>query len=240
MSNFRFLAEEWPDIAREARDAERFVQVSPTASAVFARKALERAVRWMFENDGAFEYPYDRQLSALMNADSFRREVPPALHRELHLIRKVGNSAAHDKRIVVTQSVASIQYLFRFLKWFGRLYSVGDLEVPPFDEAHIQPKAKPKDVPTLAQLQDLQQRYDAERTRAEEERKERLKAEEERQKLQAELDQVKARKEKHAQLPLPEAPYTEQETRRQFIDEMLREAGWDPEGANVAEYPVQG
>ncbi len=41
-------------------------------------------------------------------------------------------------------------------------------------------------------------------------------------------------------MPLPESPYTEAETRVLFIDELLREAGWDPEAPNVAEYPVTG
>ncbi len=48
MSNFHFLIEEWPGIAQEAMEAERFAMGAPIASAVFARRALERRVRWLY------------------------------------------------------------------------------------------------------------------------------------------------------------------------------------------------
>ena len=47
MSNFRFLVEEWPALAQEAMEAERFALSAPIASAVFARRALEKSVHWL-------------------------------------------------------------------------------------------------------------------------------------------------------------------------------------------------
>ncbi len=107
MSNFRFLAEEWPSIAQEGMDAERFAKGAPIASAVFARRALEKTVRWLYANDSDLRQPYDDQLSALMDTAEFRELVPPAILTDLHYIRKTGNAAAHDKKVVDTQSVAT-------------------------------------------------------------------------------------------------------------------------------------
>ncbi len=240
MSNFRFLAEEWPSIAQEGMEAERFAKAAPIASAVYARRALEKTVRWLYANDRDLQQPYDDQLSALMDTSSFRELVPPAILPDLHYIRKTGNAAAHDKKVVDTQSVAVVKLLHRFLKWFARTYSAFDVEVPAFDESVFAVKVKPKEVPNVAALQQLQAQYDAQRRQLEQEQEQRLKLESEKQALEARLAEVQARKERQRSAPVPESPYTEAETRTLFIDELLREAGWDPAGTNVAEYPVVG
>ena len=240
MSNFRFLAEEWPAIAQEAMEAERFAKNAPIPSAVFARRALEKTVRWLYANDSDLRMPYDDQLSGLMDTSEFRELVPPAILPDLHYIRKTGNAAAHDKKVVDTQSVATVKLLHRFLKWFARTYSAFDAEVPAFDEGVFAVKVKPKEVPDLAALQQLQAQYDAQRRQLEQELEQRLKLESEKQALETRLATVQARKEQQRTRPVPESPYTEAETRTLFIDELLREAGWDPAGNNVAEYPVTG
>jgi len=240
MSNFRFLAEEWPAIAQEAMEAERFAVAAPIASAVFARRALEKSVHWLYDNDRELERPYANELSALMDAGCFRDLVPPAIHTDLQYIRRTGNAAAHDKKVVQSQSVASLRMLFRFLKWMCRTYSAFDREVGTFTEEVFAAKVKPKEVPNNVELQRLQEQYEAQRHQFEAEREQRLRLEAEKETLQTQLATVHARKERNAALPIPEAEYTEDETRKLFIDELLREAGWDPEAPNVAEYPIIG
>jgi len=240
MSNFRFLAEEWPALAQEAMEAERFARTAPIPSAVYSRRALEKTVRWLYANDRDLRQPYDDQLNALMDTSEFRALVPPAILPDLHYIRKTGNAAAHDKKVVDTQSVASVKLLHRFLKWMARTYSVGDIEVAAFDETVFAEKVKPKEVPSLDDLQKLQALYDAQRRQLEQELEQRLKLESEKLALEARLTAVQERKERKISLPVPASPYTEAETRTLFIDELLREAGWDPAGVNVAEYPVTG
>ncbi len=48
MGNFRFLHTEWPDIYREAGEAEGLVFTSPKACAIICRSALEKVVRWLY------------------------------------------------------------------------------------------------------------------------------------------------------------------------------------------------
>lgn len=240
MSNFRFLAEEWPTLAQEAMEAERFARTAPIPSAVYARRTLEKTVRWLYINDRDLRQPYNDQLSALMDTAEFRDLIPPAILPDLHYIRKTGNAAAHDKKVVDTQSVACVKLLHRFLKWFARTYSAFDIQVALFEEEALAVKVKAREVPSVSDLQRLQEQYDAQRRQLEQELEQRLKLESEKVALEARLAEVQARKEQQRNILVPESPYSEAETRVLFIDELLREAGWDPAAPNVAEYPVIG
>ncbi|MBK6943897.1 MAG: DEAD/DEAH box helicase family protein [Flavobacteriales bacterium] len=239
-SNFRFLVEEWPSIAKEAMDAERYALAAPIASAVYARRALERTVHWLYDNDSDLQRPYNSQLSALMDERSFRVLIPPPIYIDLQYIRRTGNAAAHDKKVVESQSVASLRLLFRFLKWMGRTYSAFDIEVGTFQEEALIVQVKVKEVPNSAELQQLQERYEAQRVAMETEREQRLKLEGEKQILAERLAAIQERKERHENIPIPASEYSEADTRLLFIDELLREAGWDPAASNVIEYPVTG
>ncbi|TXI77520.1 MAG: DUF4145 domain-containing protein [Flavobacteriales bacterium] len=240
MSNFRFLAEEWPALAQEAMEAERFARTAPIPSAVYARRTLERTVRWLYANDRDLREPHEDHLSALMDTAEFRELIPSSILPDLHYIRKTGNAAAHDKKVIDTQSLACVKLLHRFMKWFARTYSAAEIVVAAFDEQVLALKVKAKEVPSVGELQRLQEQYDAQRQKLEREQEQRLKLESEKQALEAHLAEVQARKEQHRTEPVPESPYTEAQTRLLFIDELLREAGWDPAGPNVAEYPVTG
>ena len=58
-------------------------------------------------------------------------------------------------------------------------------------------------------------------------------------KLQAELASIKALKEQNIAFIPPPIDPNEDLTRKIYIDTLLREAGWDPFGVNVPEYPVK-
>ncbi|MGV9013535.1 MAG: DEAD/DEAH box helicase family protein [Flavobacteriales bacterium] len=240
MSNFRFLLDEWPAIGQEAMEAERFVAASPLASAFYARRVLEQSVHWLYDNDRELRRPYNSQLSALMDERTFRDLVPSSIYQDLQYVRRTGNAAAHDKKVVESQSVASLRFLFRFLKWMARTYGAVEVEVGPFQEEALVAKVKAKEVPNNEELSQLQKQYDAQRRQFEQEREQRLKLEGEKLALEERLAAIHRRKERNEKLPLPAAEYSEAETRILFIDELLREAGWDPEGPNVVEYPVTG
>lgn len=51
MSNFDYLAEQFPAFCQAAKEAEQLANTSPKASAVLSRSAMELAVIWMFENE---------------------------------------------------------------------------------------------------------------------------------------------------------------------------------------------
>jgi type I restriction enzyme R subunit len=129
--------------------------------------------------------------------------------------------------------------LFSVAHWFGRQYTRGDPNAIPdqFDEAALPPP--PQDIArhTRAQLKTLADGFWAKDKELREAREtvDALKAE-----LAALRKQVSVTKVVNEAIPdAYDYNYTEVETRRLLIDVLLREAGWDPEGKNVAEYRVE-
>lgn len=72
-SNFDFLSSEpqFREFAQIAVQAERAMAFSPEMAAIYARKALETAVLWVYRHDDALSLPYRPQISALIYDASF-------------------------------------------------------------------------------------------------------------------------------------------------------------------------
>lgn len=137
MSNFTFLESDWPSIYQEAKEAEKHTLISPKASAIIARSALEKAVQWLYDTDEYLEWPYDRKLSSLIHEHCFRNILEPLMFQEINLIRTTGNQAAHGKVVTQNQSIASIKYLFRFLSHLGLYYKEDKSSIPSFSMDEI-------------------------------------------------------------------------------------------------------
>lgn len=238
MSNFRFLQADWPELAERASEAERHVFTAPSTAGAMARIALEATVAWLYANDSDLQAPYQDTLNERMNERSFRENLPQSIYREIHYVRKEGNNAIHGKRINEHTALAAIKYLHHFHGWFARLYGEQQVEVPPFDEGLLPRTGNGRK--TLLELQQLQERFEDQRRALEQAEKRRQELESERAALEQRLAEVQARKDRNQGLPIPAGPYSEAETRRHFIDAMLREAGWDPDAPNATEYEVSG
>lgn len=239
MSNFAFLQAEWPDLYRTARRVEEYLQSDPRSACFHARRTLELAVQWLYQHDKSFRYPYDDNLAALLNESSFREHVPPAVYTKADLIRRTGNIAVHSRKAIPAQSAlgAAIE-LRHVLYWLARTYTKGDPSAIPtkFDEALLPPPAAHVVQQSTAQLQDLDDKL-------KEQDKSLRQALKENEALKAQLAaaQVQTQIRKAANQAIPDThDYSEAETRQKIIDLMLREAGWDPHGRDVCEYPVVG
>ncbi len=57
MSNFTFLSTDWPELYETAREAEQNVNSAPRTSCFYARRSLERAVKWLYANDSYSSNP---------------------------------------------------------------------------------------------------------------------------------------------------------------------------------------
>jgi type I restriction enzyme R subunit len=238
-SNFTFLKEtEQAEFFENARQAEQHALTAPVTSAFYSRLCVEQIVNWLYEEDGELEEPYQRTLVARMNEPSFGRVVPSSIRRELHYIRKEGNEAVHGSRVSQHVSVASLGYLHRFLSWVVRLYNVQTVDVPPFSDKHL-PAVGFAEL-QASRLTQLQTNYDKKEAALQAEREQRLKIEAELEKLKARQAEVKKVKASHQDIPLPPQPFSEAETRRIFIDALLRDAGWNAAAPNTSEYPVTG
>jgi hypothetical protein len=67
MSNFTFLSTDWPELYETAREAEQNVNSAPRTSCFYARRSLERAVKWLYSNGSYLKQPYADNLAALIH-----------------------------------------------------------------------------------------------------------------------------------------------------------------------------
>lgn len=238
MSNFAFLQAEWPDAYAEAGQAERYALSDPRAACLYARRALEQAVFWMYRHDKRFVYPYDDSLMTLITTPEFERGVPQAVRSKAHILRKLTNKAVHGgPRVTTQQSVAALRELFHIMYWLASTYTGGNPNsVPQRFEEGLLPVADQESPSTRKEVEELTRKL-AERDEELTRQREAIAG------YQGELQQLQLQfthnRETNARLPV-EHDYSEAETRELIIDLLLREAGWDPVGENVAEYPVTG
>jgi type I restriction enzyme R subunit len=90
--------EDYDYYAQEAIEAERAMVVSPSASAALSRKAMELAIKYVYEHDADVVMPYESTLSALMYEPSFKNILSPGLLDLLTYIRKLGNLVLHENK----------------------------------------------------------------------------------------------------------------------------------------------
>lgn len=247
MSNFQFLQHDFPALYADAVEAEQLTFLSPKASAIFCRSSLENAVNWLYDHDRSLSRPWRADLSTLLHDHCFKSLFNNTLFNELNLIRKTGNLAAHGKSVSQQDALASLKYLYRFMRHLAIYYGKQTPELQVFDEALI-PHGQATQ-PNAQQLADTVADVEAKNAiEREAETRQRELAEQNAQ-LKQQLEQQKVllaeRKQARQQTVDIEAAVpllvSEAETRRRYIDLSLKEAGWDnlQEGYHL-EYPVTG
>jgi len=251
MSNFDFIKIDFPVLYKDAVEAEQLVIGFPKPSAILMRSVLENAVNWLFENDNKLKRPWKSDLSTLMCVAEFKLLFAPALYNELHLIRKIGNAAAHGKGARPDDVMASLKYLFRFMRHLSIYYGKNPTEKYVFDEALIpnsqQEKLSKQD--QVKQIKKLTDNLDFKNRKAREDEKKLaeqikdnalLKQQLEQHKLELAARKVEREKTVNVETAIP-LLISEAETRRRYIDVSLRECGWnDLQQDRDLEYKVTG
>jgi type I restriction enzyme R subunit len=224
LSNFSFIPSHWANIAQTPQEAEQHVYGAPLYAAMLCRKSLEEWVRWMYEHDEDLTLPYDTSLSSLIHEQCFKNVVAPMQFNHINLIRKLGNAAVHTSaKIKPQEALYALQLLHGFIGWITMVYGEEKPQIKRFDES-ILPKETGKDK-SKEELQKLEQAFHSQQS--------------ELKKLQDELASIKALKTHNSAFIPPPIDPNEDLTRKIYIDTLLREAGWDPFGVNVPEYPVK-
>ncbi|MBJ7881869.1 DEAD/DEAH box helicase family protein [Gelidibacter salicanalis] len=245
-SNFQFLKNEFATFFDRAVKAEQSVITDPRTSLVYSRMALEEAINWMYANDAELETPYDTSLNSLMVQTQFKEQFNHKLYNDLHIIRKVGNLASHNKPVNDADAHNAIEALFYYAKWFGRSYAQEDYEDTGIFDFEIIPREGANAL-SKRQIQQLQIQLDKELNTyqaqlvAKEEERQLLAYENELFKKQIDdlQAQLQANKVEANTADEVHHPRNEAETRKYIIDLALREAGWDLNGINDKEYKVQ-
>lgn len=246
-TNFHFLQAEWPDIFEEAKEAESLTYASPKAACIVARSALEKTVRWLFQNDESLAFPYDDRLSALMHEPAFQNSLKPSLWREINLIRKIGNNAAHGTKIKQEEALICLKNLFRFEAYLALYYGESEIKAPTFDLALVPESNLQKE--SAKQLNALDEKLEKEneslRRELQQLREKAVEDEDLRANLAAAQARIRDRKVKReaeidfeAAIPLL---VSEAKTRQLYIDQDLASAGWkDLKQDYHLEYEVKG
>lgn len=236
--NFTFLKDktEFTDFAQPCIDAEKGLMVSPENCALFTRRALERAVNYMYKNDIDLQMPYRDNLSALVNEYTFKEIVPHEIYDGIKYIIRLGNLAAHTGRKVKREeAVLSLNNLYRLVNWINYSYGIDyQQQLPEFDPGKLPDqthmyvdkdiKNKFKDI--LSKEREKQAKQKEELARLIAENEELRKQGAAKRKEEKDIDYVDVNK-------IPEW-----QTRKLYIDLMLKEAGWDFDSNVEVEYPV--
>lgn len=237
MSNFAFLRETIPQLFSDAARAESYLASDPRSACFYSRRVVELLVDYLYDVLSLRE-PYRSDLAAKISDASFKTHVPPAIGQKLTAIRRMANTAVHDTRqIGQDTSLAVLRELFNIVIWTSYHYSPRPDVVPlqaRFDPA-LATRSAPLSREEIAQLAEKFRKQDEEHARVLAERDERLAAHE------AEIAELQAKIAKAQASVAPDTrDYDEAAARDQFIDVLLREAGWPLDQDRDREYEVHG
>jgi type I restriction enzyme R subunit len=227
MSNFSFLQADWDLVFEAAQKAEHHAHSDARSACFYARRALELAVAWLYTHDKALKLPYQDSLSALIHEPTFRQLVGDALFTKARLVKDLGNQAVHSTRkVAITDAVAATRELFHFCFWLARTYGRAGRPAPGLTfKTELLPKpaaTHPPIAQTAEQLQELGKQLRDKDAKLSEVLASHAALDAELQKLR---EEVAAAKKANSAVP-DTHDYDEAETRKAYIDLLLREAGW--------------
>lgn len=225
MTNFDFLKNDsrFKTFSNVAVAAEQIIHIDKSACVLNCRRAMEFAVKWMYSVDDSLIMPYQDNLVSLINTDEFKGIVDKDLWKRMDFIRRAGNNAAHvGKETSFDEASLCLQNLFIFLDFIAYCYS-GEYEEHQFNEELL----KSEKTGTTPNINSIKYEY-----------VDFKKLIDENKALKDELTE-RRKTQQPAYTPKP-LDMTEFETRKIYIDTMLRDAGWE-EGKNwVNEAEVLG
>lgn len=227
MSNFDFLKGDFFDLYELCLEAEENCYIKPRTSAFYSRLALEFCVAlvYKFEN---IEKPYN---STVLNDFINNREFKQLFQNQsqidgLNIIRKFGNSAAHvlknvidntTKTVTLDRNIAlnCLKGLFDFTLWIGYCYgSTLQTDDIKFDDKYI-----PKNISKPESANDIKVADNY---------------------VQDSVNNIKVIPVKKHNTRINNNNFSEEDTRKLFIDTLLVKAGWNLDDKNMLEYEVEG
>ncbi|GAB3706475.1 DEAD/DEAH box helicase family protein [Mariniluteicoccus flavus] len=238
MSNFDFARTALPGVHPDCVRAESYVSSDPAAACFYSRRAIERLVGHLYDVLG-LRRPYKDDLSARINDTAFKAAVGTGITAKLNLIRKIGNTAAHDSRPLQHHTALHVlRELFHVVVYAAYHHSPDPAGVPTgtqFDPA-LAARLAPLPRAELTQQADRLRAQDAAYAEALAERDDMAAAKDaEIAELRAQIAAAQA-----AHTRPDDHDYSEADTRVLLIDTLLAEAGWSLDQDRDREYPVTG
>lgn len=228
-SNFQFLAEEKQfeglyHVAEIAESSYNFQPQDPDTTIMLTRKALEYAVKWIYTYDSALNIKSENiniekdPLSKLITRKIFCDIVGKDIYKSIDFLRILGNRSAHsfNSKTTLKEAEVALENLFIVCDFIYYCYSKKSKYLNNKFDINIikntlppQKESIDKDTP-LANISSKEQ-----------------------------ADHTKTRLSKKETFTPKSLNLLEKETRKVYIDTMLREAGWK-EGINwINEYVIE-
>ena len=220
MTNFDYYKKEkdFESFIDIAIVAEKSYQMDTNTCILNCRRAMEMAIKWMYSIDMELHMPYKDSLGTLMYEDTFRAILTDDIWNRLEFIRKEGNLAAHNEKTKSKNEAKLCLYnLFCFVDFLYYTYSY-DYEERKYDASLLEQETKEKIDVQISNI-DLKQLI------------------EENKALKEELSKRRTGKQPYVSKPME---LTEYQTRKAYIDELLRDAGWVENRDWINEVQLEG
>ncbi|PQD94385.1 DEAD/DEAH box helicase [Pradoshia eiseniae] len=231
MSNFGFLQNKklFNSFSKACNEAEKAIQISPATCAILSRRALELAVKWVYQFDNDVKIPYQDNLSSLIHDHHFLGILDEELLPMMKYIVKLGNAAVHTNvAITRDEAVLSLHNLHQFISWIDYCYA-DDYTASEFNESFLYTAEYKRERPE--ELHNLYEELSKKDKSLEDLRNQN-------EELRNQLTANRQIQQKSTQFQVDDI--TEFETRKRYIDLDLKLAGWEF-GKNVlVEYPLKG
>lgn len=229
--NFDFLKDKqtFNSFSNACIEAERAMQISPSTVAILSRRALELAVKWVYQFDNDVKIPYQDNLSSLIHDRHFLSIIDEELLPKMKYVVKLGNAAVHTNvAITRDEAVLSLHNLHQFVSWIDYCYAE-DYTATDFDENLLYDAEYKRERP--GELRNLYEKLSAKDKSLEELRKQN-------EALRMHLTANRVDSQNNYDFEVEKI--SEFETRKRYIDLDLKLAGWEI-GKNVdIELPVEG
>ena len=229
--NFDFLKDKqtFNSFSNACIEAERAMQISPSTVAILSRRALELAVKWVYQFDSDVKIPYQDNLSSLIHDRHFLSIIDEELLPMMKYVVKLGNAAVHTNvAITRDEAVLSLHNLHQFVSWIDYCYAE-EYTASDFNESLLYDAEYKRERPE--ELSNLYEKLSAKDKSLEELRKQN-------EELRVQLTANRVESQNNYEFEIE--TISEFETRKRYIDLDLKLAGWEI-GKNVdIELPVEG
>ena len=135
---YQFLEPISKELALLAKELENSIFSSPRTMLTHSRVFIENILQQVTKAEGMPEDPRTglKERLDLLNDQGY---LIPEIRDALHLVRRMGNQAAHDARMFrFSEALLSWEALYSIVKWYVEVYGPVDVTVPEYQDPSPQ------------------------------------------------------------------------------------------------------
>lgn len=138
MSNFEFLKDKYPELAKLAYLAECYYENDPVSSLAKMRTFCEYIVKDIYIQEAPI--PNDTKFADLIRFCRNKELIPDKIANLIDIIRIKGNYAIHENKGTIEEAKESLENIYFISYWYYMLKTDTKLEFKPFEVPTNQDK----------------------------------------------------------------------------------------------------